>query len=209
MRLLALMTLIVLSSSFVFAVEESSPVAERKARAKYFSQEAQRSADSESLSSEDHYLALHLGGFVSGDSYQWGDSAHLDNPGKLSFVVGYKLDPWGSLADWILKIDVNSFELPEGRPVQFVLMPVVAFPEATSKFPLYFGAGVGPGFFFKTVTNESFLAANYTLFAGARLFNIVNMTGFFVEGGLKNHFLLLSDGQFNGYYVTVGTLFVF
>jgi len=180
---------------------------EKKVRQKYFAREAQESPST--VSNEDHYLAIHLGGFISGDSYQWGDHPHVENPGKLIAGLAYRLDTWGGLADWLLKADVNSYELPEGRPVQLVLTGALAFPDASSKFPLYFGAGAGPGFFFKQVTTESFLALNYTLFGGARFFNVVGNTGFFVEGGLKNLFLLLSDGQFNGYYMTVGTLFVF
>ena len=59
------------------------------------------------------------------------------------------------------------------------------------------------------VPGESFLAVQYQLVAGARLFNVVGQTGFFIESGLKNHINLLSDGQFNGYFLTVGTIFTF
>jgi hypothetical protein len=68
---------------------------------------------------------------------------------------------------------------------------------------------VGPGIFFKQASQESSLSLDYELVAGARLFDMVENTGFFLEFGLKNHLLLLSDGQFNGVYLAGGALFTF
>jgi hypothetical protein len=47
------------------------------------------------------------------------------------------------------------------------------------------------------------------LVAGARFLNVIDTMGFMIETGLKNHIHLLSDGQFNGVFVNVGTVFTF
>jgi hypothetical protein len=86
---------------------------------------------------------------------------------------------------------------------------MILLPEASSKFPLFFGLGLGPGFFFNQISQESFLSVNYQLVAGARFFNVLQSTGFFIEGGLKNGFLLLTDGQYLGYFLAIGAVFAF
>jgi hypothetical protein len=53
------------------------------------------------------------------------------------------------------------------------------------------------------------LSIDYTLFAGVRFFDLYRSTGAFIEAGLKNHFLLLADGQFNGYFISIGGIFTF
>jgi hypothetical protein len=123
--------------------------------------------------------------------------------------VSYRISPVGTLADWLLRADFTSYELNEGRPLLFSVLPLITFPDSSSHFPLYFGAGIGPGIFFSQIKEESFLAISYQLVAGVRLFNLVGDTGFFLETGLKNHVLLLSDGQFNGFFMAVGAIFTF
>jgi hypothetical protein len=44
---------------------------------------------------------------------------------------------------------------------------------------------------------------------GVRFENIYEGAGFLIEGGLKNHLHLLTDGQFNGTYLAGGMVFVF
>jgi hypothetical protein len=83
------------------------------------------------------------------------------------------------------------------------------FPDASSKFPLYFGGGIGPGIFLNQIPDESSVSLDYQLFAGVRFFDVFRNTGFFVEAGLKDHFLLTSDGQFNGTYAALGLVFTF
>jgi hypothetical protein len=61
----------------------------------------------------------------------------------------------------------------------------------------------------KQIADESILALDYSLVAGARFLNVIDTMGFMIETGLKNHIHLLSDGQFNGVFVNVGTVFTF
>ena len=56
---------------------------------------------------------------------------------------------------------------------------------------------------------ESSLSLDYQLIAGARIFDVFENTGFLIETGMKNHVHLLSDGQFNGVFLTVGSVFTF
>jgi hypothetical protein len=181
---------------------------EKEAR-KYFRKTAQAPDPDRGVSGEDHYLALHLGAFLGGDSYQWGDRPHVSNPGRLMAGLTYRLGPISALADWAIRADFIGYELPEGRTVQVGIIPLLMFPEAGSQFPLYFGFGAGPGIFFQQLNNESFLSIDYQIIGGARLFNLVGSAGFFIETGLKNHVFVLSDGQLNGLFLTVGTVFVF
>jgi hypothetical protein len=195
------------------AVNNSGEVEARKYFKRRDPQAAQetkaQSSRSSSVSDDEHYLALHLGSFISSDSYQWGQTAHAQNVGRLNAGVTYRLDTFGSFADSAIRADFIGYELPDARPVQIALLPMLLFPEAGSKFPLYFGIGLGAGFFFNQAPTESFISFNYQLIAGARFFNVIENTGFFIEGGLKNNILLLSDGQFMGYFLSLGTVFTF
>lgn len=83
------------------------------------------------------------------------------------------------------------------------------FPDASSKFPLYFGVGAGLGVFVKQLSGESAMSLDYQVLAGARFFDLFNNAGFFLEAGLKNHMHMLSDGQFNGTFVAAGSVFTF
>lgn len=193
--------------------EGSSVEAEgEKEAGKYFRRPAAERAETKvarTSSDGDHYLALHLGSFLGTDSYQWGQTPHTTNTGRLTVGVSYRLSSASSLADWIIRADFMGYELPESRALQLGLIPMLVFPEAGSKFPLYFGLGAGPGIFFTQLPAESFLAFDYQLIAGARMFDVLENTGFFIEGGLKNHILLMSDGQFNGFFLAVGAIFSF
>ena len=86
---------------------------------------------------------------------------------------------------------------------------MLTFPDANSQFPLYFGLGVGPGFFIKQLESRSSLALDYQLIVGARFMNVFDQLGFMVESGLKNAALLGTPGQYNGVFVNVGTVFAF
>ncbi|HVK61997.1 MAG TPA: hypothetical protein VM432_10620, partial [Bdellovibrionales bacterium] len=89
-------------------------------------------------------------------------------------------------------------------------LPVITFPDSAAKFPLYFGAGLGIGIFTSNLGGqESSLALEYQLLAGARIFDLFRNVGFFAETGLKNHLFLASDGQYNGFFVSMGPAFTF
>ena len=94
-------------------------------------------------------------------------------------------------------------------PRKMAFLLAASFPDAASKFPLYFGVGAGPGVFFKQINDESRVTLDYQLFMGLRLFEIFEQTGFYIEGGLRNHLQLTSDGQLNGTYLSAGAVFTF
>lgn len=154
------------------------------------------------------YLAVHAGTFFTDQSYKWGKGNQTDL-GKLNIGVDYRLGEWINTADFALRVDFTGFELDEGQARKISVDALVSFPDANSRFPLYFGVAVGPGFFLKQIHNESVLSLDYSLLAGARMFDVVEHVGFMVEVGLKDHLLLFSDGQFNGLYFNVGTVFAF
>jgi hypothetical protein len=190
----------------------------RKAAEKYMSPRAQSTTTEQTatrstaaeLSPTDHYLALHFGGFVSDTSYKWGNRDQQDGTGQSTFGVTYRVGEWRNSMDLGVRIDYNSYSLDAGKANKLSFMPLVSFPDASSKFPLYFGAGVGLGIFTTQLSGESALALDYTLLLGARFFDIADTNaGFVVEAGLKNHLFLASDGQFNGTFVAIGPVFTF
>jgi hypothetical protein len=183
---------------------ETQQEGDRKPALKYF----QRSPAQESSGSSEHFLALHLGGYVDSESYKWGASDYSD-AGKLTVGLTYRMGEWTKTMDLFLRVDFSSFEIPDDKQTKMSVMPLVLFPEASSKFPLYFGVGAGLGVFFKQLRDESALSLDYQLVAGLRLFDVLDSVGFNFEMGLKNHFHLLSDGQFNGVFAAAGVIFSF
>jgi hypothetical protein len=155
----------------------------------------------------------HFGFFFSDNAYKWGPQDSQTNVGKWNFGVTYRMGEWVNSADLGVRIDVSSYDLQDvsgtTTATKISFLPVLMFPDASSKFPLYFGAGAGLGVFMKQLANESALSLDYQLFGGVRFFDVIKNTGFFVEGGLKNHFLILSDGQYNGTFFSLGTVFSF
>lgn len=167
-----------------------------------------RSAASDDSGATPRYLALHVGTFFTSDGYKWGNGDQA-NIGKLNAGVDYRLGEWVNSADLALRVDFTSYGLDEGSARKLSIGGIVTFPDSNSRFPLYFGAGLGAGFFVKQIHNESALALDYSLLAGVRFLNVIDQVGFLVETGIKNHLHLFSDGQFNGIYINVGTVFAF
>lgn len=189
--------------------KEESKAAGRQEATKYFDKRAPSSESASSAGAHDRYLALHLGGFVSGTSYVWGKSDVAEDVGKFNAGVTYRFGEWINSADFLMRFDVSSYEVDDVKPVKLSFVFAGAFPDANSRFPLYFGAGLGPGFFFKQARTESPLSLDYHIFGGVRFFDVLDSVGFFAEAGIKNHFHLLSDGQFNGTFLSLGTVFAF
>jgi len=188
----------------------------KEAAAKYFESKTSGSSSSTAAAGDrDHYLALHIGFFIDSDAYSWGvdhngyNMNHADDPGKLNLGLTYRMGEWTSTMDLNFRADFQTYELGKDKPLKLSVMPLITFPDAYSQFPLYFGAGLGPGIFFKQVSQESSISIDYQLIAGARMFDLIENTGFFLEFGLKNHLLLLSDGQFNGVFIAGGAMFTF
>ncbi len=169
----------------------------------------QKRAVAEAPASSDHYLALHVGKIMNGDAWEWGMNGRQTEMSGSSFGVTYRLEESEKSMDVNLRVDFNEYDVVGEKPLKMSLMPLWIFPEASSKFPLYFGFGAGLGVFFKQVKDESALSFDYQLIAGARFFNIYENTGFFIETGLKNHLQILSSGQFNGTFLSTGAVFTF
>lgn len=196
------------------AGKEGSKKVGRDAAQEYFKSDAEKNesssdnAPSRSIQSGEHYLAISAGNHIQGDAWSWGQKEKQKSAGAASAGITYRYDEWGQ-TDLNIRIDFNEFSVLNEKPLKMSLMPVIIFPEASSKFPLYFGAGAGLGVFFKQIPDESNISFDYQLFMGARFFNVYGSTGFFIETGLKNHLHLTSDGQFNGTYLAVGAVFTF
>ncbi len=179
------------------------PKVGRNAAAKYFQKEQEvRSRSTDSL------LMLHIGGYSSSTSYQWKDNDKRTGVGKASYGVTYLYDQWGSL-DMNLRFDFNEYKIDEDRATKLSILPLFTFPMADRHFPLYFGFGAGPGVYFTQLADESNISLDYQLILGARLLDLVENFGFFIEYGMKNHLHVLSDGQFNGTALTTGAVFTF
>jgi hypothetical protein len=149
-----------------------------------------------------------MGTYVSDTAYKWG----MDNQSEVGDVnagVTYRVGEWVNSMDLGIRIDFSSYGLEAGRAGKLSFLPVITFPDASSRFPLYFGAGLGLGIFTTQISGESALALDYQLFMGVRFFEIFQNAGFFLEAGMKNHVHLVSDGQFNGTFVTLGPVFTF
>ncbi|MGE0763720.1 MAG: hypothetical protein AB7N80_10620 [Bdellovibrionales bacterium] len=191
------------------AAPAKEPQVGTEAARKYFrARQAPDSAPRSPAATGDRYLALHIGTFISEDTYKWGGGGR-DDVGQLNTGVTYKMGEWTGSMDLMFKADVTTYKLTEGRAVKLSLMPAVTFPDVDSGFPLYFGAGAGLGVFFKQIEDESSLSFDYAIFAGARIFDVFENVGLLFEAGIKNHILLLSDGQYNGVYVNFGAVFSF
>ncbi len=197
----------------------TQPEVGKGAARKYFLHRRQTASEAESQEDElalsrtpasqaDRYLALHFGFPADDRSYRWGRRTQ-DDVGKWNAGVTYRIGEWVRSMDLLMRADFASWSLQEGRALKMSLLPLVVFPDANSGFPLYFGAGAGLGVFFKQLKRESALSFDYQILAGVRIFDVIESVGFLFEVGMKNHIHLLSDGQFNGIYVTVGSVFAF
>lgn len=180
-----------------------------KARALFRRKPAAEGEGDSGGASGDRYLGLHLGSFLSSEGFKWGDRSRNDGLGNLNAGVTYRMGEWIGSMDLMIRADFQTYTVDGQSPLKMSLVPMVMFPDVASGFPLYFGAGIGPGIFFKQLSGESAISLDYQLVAGARVLEVVESTGFTIETGLKNHVHLLSDGQFNGFFVALGVNFVF
>lgn len=187
---------------------EDAEVGEKAARKYFQEREPTRSARRSLTSVGERYMALHIGTYFEQEVYNWGRSQKEDI-GDLNVGVSYRIGEWVNSMDLLFRADVSSYSLEEGRATKLSLLPLVTFPDAKSEFPIYFGAGLGLGIFFKQIGEESTVSVDWQLVAGARLFEVFDSVGLIFETGLKNHFLLFSDGQYNGVFFTAGTVFNF
>ena len=196
---------LVLAAPMTMAQEQ--PKVGRDAAARYFQSDVE--AAPQFNGGGDHYLALHLVKYMSNQAYEWKGTGKREDVGEAMVGLTYRVGEWYNSMDLNIRIDFQEFDLDDKKPLKMSLMPLITFPDAGSRFPLYFGAGAGLGVFFKQVEDESSISLDYQLVLGARFFDVFENTGFFIESGLKNHLHLLSSGQLNGTFLTLGAVFTF
>ena len=201
--------LLVFGASTAMA-QDSQPRVGRDAAAKYF----QKRGDGEQGGSQiqgasDHYLAISFGRYVSSQSYDWGKEGQQNGVGGNGLDLTYRVGEWYKSMDLNLRIGYNQYDVGGEDASKLSFMPMITFPDAGSRFPLYFGAGAGLGVFLKQANGKSPLSLDYQLVIGARFFDIFENTGFFIEAGLKNHLLITSSGQLNGTFLAGGLVFTF
>lgn len=198
----------------------NAPKVGRTAAAKYFQaknktqdypveDQLREPSSVEALSDQEHFLAVGIGTFTQSDSYNWGVSGKEEEVGKYGVDMMYRLQQEGYLFDQALRISYNEYKPVGERTSKLSFMYAITLPDAGSKFPLYFGLAAGPGIFLKQLSGESSLSIDYQLFLGLRLFNLFEKTGFYIEGGMRNHLLVTSDGQLNGTFISAGAVFTF
>lgn len=190
--------------------EDTQPRVGRDAAAKYF----QKKDDNEQVGSRvagasDHYLALSLGRYMSSQSYDWGKKGQENGVGGNGLDLTYRVGEWYKSMDLNLRIAYNQYNVGDEDASKLSFMPLITFPDAGSRFPLYFGAGAGLGVFLKQANGKSPVSFDYQLVVGARFFDIYENTGFFIEAGLKNQLLITSSGQLNGTFLAGGLVFTF
>lgn len=191
---------------FSFQSFAQTPVVGRDAAAQYFGE--QQNTNIRQAGPTDHYMALHIGKLVNTDAWKWGVNDREKDAGSLSLGVTYRVSEWHQ-TDFAIRLDFNEYDIEGDKPQKLSFLPMIFFPEASSQFPLYFGAGVGPGIFFKQVSGESSVSLDYQLVVGIRFFDIFENVGFLLESGLKNHIQLGDDGQVNSAFITTGAVFTF
>lgn len=215
-RLLVFVILITGPLSFA-----NAPKVGKAAAAKYFQKEkeaerrglATSESDSDSSSSrgqlKDHFMAIGFGTFSDSAAYNWAHNGKETQVGKWGVDLTYRFAEQNYLFDEAFRISYAEYH-PEAQDAsKLSLLYALTFPEANSKFPLYFGAAGGAGVYLKQTDGESPLSFDYQLYLGLRAFNVFDSMGLYVEGGMHNHLHLTSDGQFNGTFLSLGTIFNF
>lgn len=150
------------------------------------------------------YLAVQAGTFISDKQYRWGKKERNEDVGEMILNLSYRMGQWKNSMDLLLRAEFMTYDIDSETPRKLSLMPVVTFPDVEGNFPLYFGAGVGVGVFLDQVASESDLSLDYQVIAGVRFLDLWENGGLVAETGIKGHVHLVSSGQFNGVFLTVG-----
>lgn len=195
------MLLLQILLSFVALAE---PRVGRAAAAKYFN----RAPATSTASSGEDVLWLHFGRGSSSQAYNWGEKGKVEGVATNTYGLSYLMGDWLAM-DGVLRADFNEFEVAGVRTMKMSLLPTLVLPRASTRFPIYFGLGAGLGIFFQQVENKSQISFDYQLFTGLRLMDLAPGFGGFVEFGMKNHVHVLSEGQLNGTYLSLGPIFNF
>ncbi len=196
-----------LASSTLWA--QSAPLVGNKvgkgAASKYLAKDPEAPAHS---AHDNGMLMILVGPYTDSVAYAWQGSDKRTKVGSATYGVTYLFDQWNAI-DVNFRGEFSEFKIDDQQLLKLSLMPLWTFPMWESHFPLYFGLGAGLGVFFKQVEGESNLSFDYQLIVGVRVPELLQNAGFAMEFGMKNHLHILSDGQFNGTSLTVGTVFTF
>jgi hypothetical protein len=166
-------------------------------------------ASAAKVQNSERVLGVHIGTFLNDTAYRWGRTNKLEDAGKGMIGVTYRVGEWTSSMDLNIRAELMRYDVDKDDPLKLSVMPIVAFPDARSAFPLYFGAGLGVGIFFEQAGDESDISADYALIVGARFPTVFESGGLFFETGLKGQIHLLSSGQHDGVFLSAGALFAF
>ena len=140
--------------------------------------------------------------------YLWKDEERVRLNGEdYGFGLSYELGEFTSGIDSLIRIDYQRFIVGEDQPVKLSFSSVLTLPESSSYFPIYFGLGPGLGIFLEPVEGESNITLDFQMFLGIRLLDIWKSFGIMIEGGMRNHFNILSDGQVNQTFLSTGFVF--
>jgi len=195
-----------------------APKVGRAAAAKYFQNNpeigtryisSEPSDGSGSGFSGNRYMTFGVNAFTKSDAFSWGGSTKETEVGKWGIDMNYRLSQYNNLLDYSLRVSYQEYEPANQKANKLIFMYAATLPDAESRFPLYFGGAVGAGVFLTQLPDESPVTLDYSLYLGMRMFNVFESTGFYLEGGLKNHLQLTSNGQLNGTYVSAGAVFTF
>ena len=201
--------------TFTNSAYANAPKVGKTAAAKYFQKNPEQAATeyryvaSEPSTSVDHLLTFGGSSLTKSDSYNWGGNSKESNISSWGLDMSYRLSEYNSLLDYSLRASYTEYSPNNDKASKLIFMYAATLPDASSRFPLYFGGAIGGGVFLTQLENESPITFDYQLFVGMRLFDVFDSTGFYLEGGLKNHLQLTSDGQLNGTYFSTGAVFTF
>jgi hypothetical protein len=171
---------------------------------KYFTQDASRSSQAPG----ENMLMLHVGRYMDSEAYSWAPNPSVTGVGQGNFGLTYLYDQWHGM-DLNIRVDYTEYDVTGTRATKLSFLPLITFPRTDTRFPLYFGIGMGPGIFMQQVKNKSNISFDYQLAVGLRFLDLLPGVGAFIEFGMKNHLHVLSEGQLNGTTFTFGPVFTF
>lgn len=201
-RLLVLFMLLLAGVQQVEAVETG-----KRAAMKYFTGGAKKQIKTRQTASISptqpghRILALAVGSLVNSRNYNEGQGQYMGWNAEAFYL---KADQGYFAKGYHLEMQKFSTHLRELTKLSFLLS--FSFPRRLS-FPVYLGVAAGPGFFLKQNKGKSQFSFDYKAYLGLRL-NQEN-SQYFLQTGVKNHVLVLSDGQFVGWFVSSGVAYTF
>lgn len=187
---------------------DSSKEVGKEAAQKYFAPSDTAQPSAQNYNPAKRTLALMVGGYFESKAYKWGNKSPYEKAGLQTIGVTYKVGEWTDSMDLNLRVEYLQYEFDnQGKPIKLSFLPLVTFPDAAANFPLYFGAGLGPGIFISQLEDESNITLDYQLVFGVRVMDLFGRGGFILEAGVKDHLHVLSDGQFMGQFLSLGAVF--